>query len=281
MRRLIARLAALLGVSLRESASQEGISPQADGLPEGFVGLFKTIRHEWDQAEEVVKLAEQVTTHAVIPSIQELRYAGRRLIDALTRYAEGGSAEEVRALLDDARFSCHRARHDAIDTAIATMGIDSDALAKQMGYSVVHSSFPDYYNYLVRLDEVRERIVASRGNRTDRDRIYAAITSVDFPGLVQDYKSLRRSEITMRIINERKRLGIWLSVFFALLVAIPGYIMSYYFWKHPARPEPAPQQIEAPATHAVPAPEPHNSALSSPASNSLPIAVTPRTPAQR
>ncbi|MEA3008860.1 MAG: hypothetical protein QOJ91_552, partial [Sphingomonadales bacterium] len=229
-------------LTLLSNASTSVSSPEPDNpdennrageIPKGIAGLFSAIQDEWDRAEEVIKLAEQVTAHAVIPSIQELRYAGRRLIDALHAYTSGEPIDRVLALLEDARFSCHRSRHDAIDAAISTMGIDSEAIARQMGYDIVHSSYPDYVNFLRRLDEVRRAIVTSRGRRSDRDEIYAAITAGDFPGLVQDYKDLRRSEVTMRIIAGRKKLGIWISLLAGVALALPGYVMSWYFWQYP------------------------------------------------
>jgi hypothetical protein len=246
IRRQTGRQGALPSVSSREPDNPKEQNIKAGELPTEFAGLFRCILDEWDHAEEVIKLAEQVTAHAVIPSIQELRYAGRRVVDALHRHMEGKPAEEARALLEDARFSCHRARHDAIDAAISVMSIDADALAKQMGYDVVHNSFPDFVNFLGRLDAVRQSIVASRGKRSSRDEIYSAITTSDFPGLVQDYKDLRRSETAMRIIVSRKKLGLWLSIIAGVLIAIPGYIMGWYFWRYPIPTEPVKVEIVQP-----------------------------------
>jgi hypothetical protein len=270
MRRLMRRSSASTSVSSPEPDSPDE-NDRAGEFPTGFAGLFRAIQEEWDLAEEVIKLAEQVTSHAVIPSIQELRYAGRRLIDALHGYAAGEPDERVRALLEDARFSCHRARHDAIDAAISTMGIDSESIARQMGYDVVHNSYPDYVNYLKRLDEVRRAIVVSRGRRSDRDEIYAAITAGDFPGLVQDYKDLRRSEVTMRIIVGRKRLGIGLSIVAGVALALPGYFMSWYFWQYPrAAVEAAKVQVEEPVVARPPLPEPNNAAITTNAARPAP-----------
>lgn len=208
-------------------------------------GLFCEIREEWDKAEEVIKLAEQVTADVVIPAIQELRYAGRRLVDGLNAAALGEPDDRVVALLEDARFSCHRARHDAIDAAITLMSIDADILARQMGYNIVHNSFPDYLNFVERLDEARNHIAESRRNRADRDAIYTAITADDFPGLVNDYKALRRSETLMRIIVGAKKIGFWVTV----VIAIFGYALSWYFWAYPRQIAPAgsPQGLQSAA----------------------------------
>jgi len=84
--------------------------------------LLRAIQDEWNRAETDIKTAETVVNNIVIPSVKELRYAGRRIIDAIMEMTANPSAYDparVRALLDDAHFDCHRARHDAIDAATA------------------------------------------------------------------------------------------------------------------------------------------------------------------
>ncbi len=246
--RVIRRLNAFLSVSSHEpTKGAKSIAKAGEDL-DGLAGLFSDIRREWDTAEEVIKVAEQVTADVVIPAIMELRYAGRRLVDALNAHANGCSGDEICALVEDARFDCHRARHDAIDAALTQMAIDTDNLARQVGYDVVHNSFPDFVNFVERLDEARTSIVKSRGNRADRNAIYTAISSGDFPGLVQDYKALRRSRTVMEIILGRKKLGVWVGIMWGAIIAIPGYVLGWYFWQYPKpAPSPTPAHIEAPA----------------------------------
>ena len=43
------------------------------------------IAHEWNKAEQDIKLAEQIGNKVIIPSISELRYGGRRLIEAIEK----------------------------------------------------------------------------------------------------------------------------------------------------------------------------------------------------
>src|ERR1700730_11122379 len=49
---------------------------------ESHLTLLKSIQDEWNKAEGDIKTAEMVVHSIVIPSIKELRYAGRRVIDA-------------------------------------------------------------------------------------------------------------------------------------------------------------------------------------------------------
>lgn len=265
MRRVTRLLDACLSVSSQRSAKSKKLGEEAGASAIARADLFTAIRDEWDNAEKVIKLAEQVTADVVIPAVQELRYAGRRLIDALNADACGEPPECVRAFIEDARFSCHRARHDAIDAAISLMSIDADLLARKMGYDIVHSSFPDYLNFVQRLDEARARIAESRANRHDRDAIYAAITQGDFPGLVLDYKALRRSELLMRIIIGRKKVGLWS----AIVLGVLGYALSGYFWAYPravpAASETSNVQVATPGKD-----EPPQKLVTTPAANTPP-----------
>ena len=206
VRRATERLRALVSVSSRARTNSPAPNKKA-GEAQNFASLFSEIAAEWDRAEEVIKLAEQVILDVVFPAIKELRYAGRRLVDALNCEANGGSPPEVTAYLEDAKFSCHRARHDAIDAALSFMAIELDRLAKQMGYDVVQNSYPEFVNFVERLDEARAAIAESRRNRHDRDKIYTAISKNNFPELVEDFKALRRSRTTMEIIVGRKSLA--------------------------------------------------------------------------
>lgn len=97
--------------------SQSGPSGQAsDQFP--YSDILRDIAKEWNKAESAIKRSEQIAGDVSIPAISELRYAGRRMIDALDAAHHGGNDDKIRALFEDARFCCHRAQHDAIDAAM-------------------------------------------------------------------------------------------------------------------------------------------------------------------
>ncbi len=66
--------------------------------------ILKLICVEWDHAESEIKLAEQVGLEVVIPSINELRYAGRRVIEAMALEQTPSNALKLQELLSDSRF---------------------------------------------------------------------------------------------------------------------------------------------------------------------------------
>jgi hypothetical protein len=103
-----------------------------------------SILAEWDSAEEAIKLAEQVNQKVVFPSIKELRYAGRRLVEALSLINSEGPDDEISALFNDAQFNCLRARHDAIDVATAKIALDLETALKKLGPKAILETFPKF-----------------------------------------------------------------------------------------------------------------------------------------
>lgn len=163
------------------------------------------IRAEWDKAEADIKLAEQVSNKIVLPSIKELRYAGRQLIEVLTKISGGAPKEDVDSLVHDALFDCLRARHDAIDAASSKIAIDLELMLRKLGYDVVLRVYPSFAALVQELTDLRDKIVASRGNREKRTVIYELIKSTDLPGLVKKYRQLMASEPIMKKIAVRER----------------------------------------------------------------------------
>ncbi|MBF0166360.1 MAG: hypothetical protein HQL45_01915 [Alphaproteobacteria bacterium] len=165
------------------------------------------IKQEWDKAEEAIKLAEQVCGEVVTPSVKELRYAGRRLVDAIGKIGAGAPPSEIDGLLHDAYFDCHRARHDAIDAATAKIAKVLDIAATKIGYEVILKAYPSFSLLFGQLNLVRSRIAVSRGDRENRERVYASIEAVDFPALAKEYDNFKAAEPIMKGLakTERKR----------------------------------------------------------------------------
>ncbi|MBF0333153.1 MAG: hypothetical protein HQL40_05815 [Alphaproteobacteria bacterium] len=197
-----------------------------------FEPYLASLRDEWDRAEEDIKRAEQVGNQAVTPSVNELRYAGRRIVDAMHAICNGNRGDAPK-LLQDALFDCHRARHDAIDAATSAIAVKLDITTDKLGYDPVLKAFPDYPHLLERLQKVREKIVQSRRNRFDRNAIYATIESVDFPKLVDRYNEFQRAEPIMRGLAKRQRRA-FAVMLAAGIVAIVVAILAWLFPRSPA-----------------------------------------------
>lgn len=170
-----------------------------------FAPLLESIRAEWNRAEGDIKQAEQVCAEVINPAVNELRYAGRRLVDAMGMALNGCETEDVRALLTDSLFDCHRARHDAVDAATSKITIDLEIYPEKLGIDVVLQAYSDFPALVAQVDEVRQKIVASRSVRENRENIYTGIEAVDFPALVKNFNKLKASESIMRDLAKKLR----------------------------------------------------------------------------
>lgn len=170
-----------------------------------YQNQINKVRQEWDRAEPTLKRAEQVCEKIIAPSILELRYAGRRIVEGLNGIAEGLEEKEIQGYFQDAYFNCLRARHDAIDAATSKIAIDLDIAAKQLGYGPITQAFPKFSDLRLKLEDIRGKIVKSRGDREKRDEIYNGISENNFQEIVELYREFQTSEPVMVSLATKQR----------------------------------------------------------------------------
>ena len=167
--------------------------------------LLEELLAEWDRAEEAVKQAEFIQGEVVAPSINELRYAGRKVVEAL-QFAANDDAERAQRLLNDAIFDCIRARHDAVDAITAFISMKLDALTEELGVDVVLQCFPDMPKLVAALGRAEEVIATSREDRTNRDAIYETLRQTDLREIVDLYGAMKANEKLMQARAEELAL---------------------------------------------------------------------------
>ncbi len=171
-----------------------------------FKDAIADFANEWNAAERVVKKAELVDGVVIIPSILELRYAGRRFVDALDKIFTGGSQADIEALLRNAKFDCHRARHDAIDAATSKIAVDIEIMGRKLGYDAILKVHPGFIAFRNTLSEIQERIAEARGARQNREVIYASLEVNEYEDLVKEFKILRNAEPMIKSFARKQRL---------------------------------------------------------------------------
>ena len=191
-----------------------------------FASLLKAIREEWNNAEEVIKEAEIVDGEVVIPAIYELRYAGRRIVDAYEAWSRPDREQSLK-YLHDAYFNCFRARHDAIDAATAKIAEDIDMLRRDIGPGAVLSYYPDYAALAMDLYETRSKIASTRRERNDRDKVYKTIAEVDLPSLRKRHTELMWHQETLIRLQVRRRL-VGAGAIGAAVLIILGHLSSVF-----------------------------------------------------
>ena len=196
----------------------------------GIEAAFAAVRAQWNKAERAIKLAEQVNEEIVNPAIYELRYAGRRIVEAFDLPAT--ERETIINKLRDAEFDCCRARHDAIDAATSKMVAMLDAAQERLGPDVVLTHFAAFPTLVRRLGDVRDKIALSREDREDRDKIYEAIEADDLSDLVCLYRDFKASENLLKQSARRNRRDLFeakLLGWGGLIVGLAGIAIAFYF----------------------------------------------------
>lgn len=202
--------------------------------------LLQEILEEWNKSEKSIKLAEQIDYDIVKPAIYELRYAGRRIVEACA--LSGSNNEKALQLFHDAKFDCHRARHDAIDAITAKMVGDLDAAVKHLGPENVLPNFPKFPDLLNRLNVIRNKIAVSREDRENRDAIYETIETADLQSLesaeavntsvLELFDQFRASEPLMIAGVKKQQRSEKINLFFAVsgsVIGIAGIIIAVVF----------------------------------------------------
>lgn len=197
-------------------------------LPEKVADSLAAYREAWNKAEGAIKIAEQVNAEIVNPAIYELRYGGRRVVEAIAALEEGNEAACVK-LLADAHFDCSRARHDAIDAATTKMVADINIAIEKLGPDAVRSAAPDIHELIGDLGAVRDLIANSRENREDRDAIYASIEQDHLRDLAKRFRAFQANDNLMKAFARRRNIELWfhrVMTALALIVAVVSWIWA-------------------------------------------------------
>lgn len=197
--------AILLQVFYRNhSRSLTGMATQDE-----FDAKITQIIAEWNKAESDIKTAEQIGGKVVFPSIKELRYAGRRVIDAIDQSRKGKLDLAVEYLVD-AHFDCCRGRHDAVDATISIMASEMQVILSKVGYDSALKAFPEFSKLNSMVVNSQKLIASSRQDRNQREKIYASVEGVPFNDMVNSYRDFKANEPVMRSLAswERKKSAI-------------------------------------------------------------------------
>jgi hypothetical protein len=182
---------------------------------------------KWNKSEEYLKMSEQISSDAVIPGINELRYAGRKLLDSYQ--AEKTNPNHALTHINDAVHDCYRARHDCIDVAVSLINSHINLMTKRLTFTKMASVLPDLGGLISDLTTAQTKIAASRVRRIAREEIYEDIKDIDLPAIRARYDKLRASEdmIKSEVAREnRNKVLTWFFGVVTLLVGVAGVIAT-------------------------------------------------------
>ena len=165
--------------------------------------LWAEIQTEWRKAEGCIKDAEQVCLKLIEPAVLELRYAGRKLVEA--QNLKKTDPEGAISLLRDARHDCARAQHDAVDSAVLTVGLQIKNIQDKIPAKAIIAVYPQYAAMRSNLRKMHKKIVEARKYREKRDELYMQMREIEFASLREAYDDFSHSEDLMRQIGKGER----------------------------------------------------------------------------
>lgn len=158
---------------------------------------------EWDKAEEYIKLAEQIEANVETVAVAELRYAGRRLVDAINEFGNSGEDGDFGLFIDETRAFCLRAQHDALDSIFLFLRKRLFLIENEFGREIISQYSAQYIELWEQIYEADEYVAVSRGDRQKRPEIYDKMAEELIPRMIKTYRALKRSEELMVVENNR------------------------------------------------------------------------------
>jgi hypothetical protein len=198
----------------------------------------------WKVIEFWIKRAEQVNGDAVIPAINELRYASRQLFNATTVLMQPAVSpsemKHIRKRITIAEQYLLNAEHDICDAIIGVYQETIQRLDTEFGTTAITVYCPEYPFLKQTVDTCLELIAEARRHYEKRAENYKAIREIHFQPIYDYNKKLFAAEVAVKaekarfdVEHVRLRARLKLFEWIALIASIVGIIslpVSIYLW---------------------------------------------------
>lgn len=195
------------------------------------------IAAHWNKVERRAKEVEHYQCEATVPAINELRYAGRRLADAVAIYVkETPTAEELKLAEEHLIITQSyivNADHDLTDAVVLYTLIRIKRLLDRYGRPKVESTFPEYKDLAPILDSAKKTIQGTREDRASRQADYERLGTEYLPKIMMLHNKITESS-KLPLGDETQLDGkiqlLSIFTFAASLASILGLILTVYIW---------------------------------------------------
>ncbi|MFN3077014.1 MAG: hypothetical protein ABT940_09080 [Alphaproteobacteria bacterium] len=178
---------------------------------------------EWSQlsaafkeAETALFEAEQVCNHLVIPSVNELRYAGSHMLCAALEENSGTARESFRKAL----AHCQRATYDAYDSIIVYLLGQIDTFKGDYRTVPIVPHFANYELLRTRAREAKDMLDTARANHDSRETYYTACKKI-YPDLQKYCEQMEdaREELNKAVkVHNRGIRNTWVSISVTVII---------------------------------------------------------------
>jgi hypothetical protein len=199
----------------------------------------------WKTIEFWIKRAEQVNKKALIPAINELRYASRQIFQVV-RLLENdmlsdGDKHIISKRLIIAEQYLLNADHDICDAVVGFYESNIEYLDNTYGVSSISMFYVGYPQIREHVKACGKLIADSRGEYNDRKRNYDELRKSHFPRLLSAHEQITDAEVHARAAKEEMERQViiaksqtrWME-YISIIGTIAGLIglpLSVYLWQ--------------------------------------------------
>jgi hypothetical protein len=189
----------------------------------------------WNVIEGRLKEAEQLRSEAVIPAINELRYAGRQIVDAWGIATQVKISKKEHERFDRcfivAKQYLYNADHDVTDSICFFIHKRLKTLLELYSKRRLRNYYPEIDSLLKRVQEVNETITTSRRGRPERNGLYEKLAEEYVPYLTEQFRQL---QVVERITEEQDRRRRFLTCggyIVGTIGLVASIIQVYSYWE--------------------------------------------------
>ena len=175
----------------------------------------------WNAIEERIKEAEYILNEVAFLAINELRYAGRKIIDAWDIYNKPIDNQEDQKQFDDcltvAKQYLLNADHDVTDAICLLVHRQVSEFVERYGKRTITKYFHDFPAFENEMKKINATVSGSRKNRHERVQTYDYIANEYIPQLLDYYQKLLTSAEIALADEKRQRFVNWCFAIFGIL----------------------------------------------------------------
>jgi DNA repair exonuclease SbcCD ATPase subunit len=193
--------------------------PHTPLIVEENAGTFWSLVSEFRQAENLLKTAEWDDLRLDIPTINELRYAGYHLINAL----ETSDLREQLQEFEKGVHHCRRASYDAIELGLINELEQVMDFENDYRLVPVPNVLPDYVQLMERVEEIKEKL-GQNEKAPDRKTYYEEAEShlKELKKITRKLK-VSRTELNKHLAGERTKSRRWAA---GIILAALGLVYA-------------------------------------------------------
>jgi hypothetical protein len=199
---------------------------------------LRGLSNRWADLERRIKEAEQLNESVKVAAINELRYTGRRFMDAWLI-----ASKEEKDITDEDRieFDTHirlaeqyfiNSDHDLSDSIITFFSERRLLWLEKYGLKNAIEMYPFLHTWVAQLEEARSIVRSSREDRTARIDGYKRIVSEIIPDLITRYRDIINSEALYLARYRRERLIRQIERAIVVISLLAALLTVWSHWDH-------------------------------------------------